>query len=368
MSLRPLVLLTALALAACRDDGVAVRPQLVRVEAPASGASVLAPAAPRAVGASANWSSDVIIERFEVPIRGVALVTSPTGGGANIYQCGAASNDGCLVDVAGTALADLLHAGDASIAPGTYAGLQVYTCGGEGAYTAYLQASVVLGGRTWYTKAAGVLDTVGPSERTPLHYSGCARTYVLADPLVLTAGMASGGAPVTFRMYVDLRDIAWGSLGTTGDGAAWLPSGCSVATPPGMPPAPAMRPFICTGYPDVVASVGEAMPVVERYRVDGAATIGLLFTAAGDQPIGGYTRRYYVEGAPYNPPFSADIPVRDLRKNADGTLYVSTFGGSNGLPTTPGRFEAATFQRATHVGPFNADGAPHGTYSAVRLP
>ncbi|MBI3789804.1 MAG: hypothetical protein HY275_02865 [Gemmatimonadetes bacterium] len=374
----PLALLLLAVVSACTDDGLKVRPQLVRVAAGAPGASlVVAGGAPRAIaGPGGAWSSAVTIESFEVPLRGVTIAASMNSGGARLYACSADTNDGCLVDVAGTAFADLLRAHDVSVPAGTFNVVQVETCHAEGQYTAYLKGSVVLAGKTWYTRSSGVLDTVGPSQRTALLYQGCARTYPLAQPLDLRAAAASAGSAtgsstaggvVTFRMYIDLRDIAWGALGLPTDGAAWLPGGCSTTVRPGTP-GTAQVPFVCTGYPDIIATVGEQLPVVERYRIDGASTIGLLFTADTDHPLGGYTRRFYVENTAYAPDFSADIPVRDLRKNADGTLYLSTYGGSDGLPTTPGRFQASAFQRTTHVGSYSTDGSPAGSYSAVRLP
>jgi len=381
--MRRLVPLVFLVLAAaCRDGGRLVRPQLVRVS-PTGGVAQFASAVAlphstaNTVGGGA-WSSAFNIESFRVPLRGVVLADSNTTRGAQLYECSAGTNDGCLVELTGSALTDLLRARSVSVPSGVFHIIRVETCGSEGSYTSYLRGNVVLGGKTWYTKASGVLDTVGPSEPSPIRYQGCARIYSLAEAVDYstsgTSGTSAGSGStgpadsvVTFRMYVDLRDIAWASLGGPTDGNAWLPSGCSTSTAfAGAGAAP--RPFVCTGYPDIAATIGDALPNVERYRINDYATIGLLFTASSDLPIGGYTRRFFTEGTPYSPSFSADVPVRDLRKNGDGTLYLSTFGGSDGLPTTPGRFQVNAFQRASHSGTFSADGVPGWNYTAVRLP
>ena len=357
------------ALGGCTDatgpgigHGAAVRAQLYRLPGgtPASGLR----AAPRVEAASPSgppWSSNLSITSFQVPIRSVWLVDS-TGGGPEIYRCAAGSNDGCLVDLAGPALQDLLGAAPTTVSQGTYTAIAVATCMDETTYQALLTATVPVGGVTYGTSAASALDTAA-AEPVRLTYHGCVRRYQLAAPLVIGD---SAGAPVSVKLYFDIRDVAWASPGSADPygpasvQAAWLPSGCSGPNP-GLSTVAA--PFVCAGYPDVAATVDTLVPVVERYRINGGATIGLIFQASSGAFIGGYTRRWFVEGAPSDPGFIADVPVERLVPNGDGSYLLDTWDGV----MAGSWFSAPAFRRESHSGTaINAAGQTFG-YAAVRL-
>jgi hypothetical protein len=96
-----------------------------------------------------------------------------------------------------------------------------------------------------------------------------------------------------------------------------------------------------------------------------------LFFSADDLPVGGYARPYYEEGVTSALEFGALMPIRDFRKNTDGTLFLAEFGsGERGEIGSD--FQAESFQRATHEGAYTGrhpatHAATSGTYHAVRL-
>jgi hypothetical protein len=357
-----LIVTATIALAACGSTGPSgsqrIRPELIRV---AGQAGLVSPNGGRLAGSpgAPYWSSDLSISSFRVPIREIVLQDSASSRWETIYHCAAASNDGCLVELAGNALEDLLAARAVTVPAGDYVGLNIQTCSDEGVYTGYLTGTVSLAGQTWYTRTLAVLDTTGPAEPVAVVYSGCGRNYQL--PRMLSVADTAGSV-LTFRMYFDLRDIAWAALGTQETAGAWLPGGCAGDRPD----ATHTQPFLCTGYPDVAGLMDAQAPVEERYRINGGATFGLFFTASGDEPLTGYTRRFFTEGVGSNPGFNADTPIWHFADNGDGTYLLESYGG---LPDwhVP-YFSAPAFRRADHSGNFTTANGPGGTYSAVRLP
>jgi hypothetical protein len=342
--------------------GATVRAQLIRLQG--SGASASAPAGIRVSGSPPvsgyAWSSAVTIDAFRVPIRAIVLRSGNTS--AEVYRCAADTNDGCLVDLAGPALQDLLGATPATVRAGTYTAIEIYTCGEEGSYHGFLTGSVALAGSSWVTRVAGVLDSIGTAEPVQLEYSGCARSYPLPSPLVIGD---SAGAPVALKLYFDMRDLAWASLGANETAGGWIPGGCAGPRPGS---SPAVAPFLCTGYPDVAGVVDSLVPTVERYRINEGATIGLIFKASTGEFVGGFSRRYFEHGVASNPGFNADTPVNEWVANGDGTYLLSTFGGSGPGGMAVGHyFSAPAFQRADHSGTATPSSGVPFTYVAVRI-
>jgi hypothetical protein len=372
---RSLAALALMILAACADGtgpghGAAVRAQLIRLPGAAAAAATGPARVPASSSSSWAWSSALNIASFRIPIRGIVLnrdtgsaPTNDAGSSATVYECPAASNDGCLVDLAGPALQDLLGAAATSIHAGTYTEIDIMTCGpGDSLYHAYLSGTVSLGGRTWTTRTAGVLDTTGAAQPVTLDYHGCGRRYTLPTPLVIGDTL---GAAVAIKLYFDIRDLAWASLGTSETAAGWLPGGCAGPRPDALA---SPVPFLCTGYPDVAAVLDDAVPVIERYRINNAATIGLIFRASGGEFVGGFTRRYFEEGTAANPGFNADTPVQDLIDHGDGTYLLASYGGGG-----PGGVAVAhyltmpSFRRANHSGTATAWSGVPFSYAATRI-
>jgi hypothetical protein len=344
------------------ETGPTIQARLLRLPASAAGAFGMAAPTEGARASAApspyTWSSAVSIDEFRSPIRGIALQGADRT--VTIYDCQADTNDDCLVDLAGPALQDLLAAEPVAVPPGTYDQVQIYTCRDEGGYAAYLTGTVTLDGDDYVTRAAGVLDTGAVAEPVRIEYAGCGRTYVLPAPLVIED---TAGAPIDFKLYFDIRDLAWASLGGDETAAAWLPGGCAGPRPEGG----ANLPFLCTGYPDVAGVVDSLTPVIERYRLNGGATLGLIFQAAGPF-VGGFTRRYFESGLAANPGFNADTPVQDWADNGDGTYQLATFGGTGPGGAPVGHYlTIAAFRRASHSGSATDSQGNVFAYDAVRI-
>lgn len=350
--------------------GVQVKPELVRAEGKATPKT----AAPKTASASAatsdpdlHWSSGVAITSLKVPIKQISLHNAAFDHEADIYIC-SGSNDACQVEMAGTAFQDALNATSRRVEMGQYDYVFIKTCeDSEGAYHTAVTGSVTLDGKTWYTNTASVLDTAGPAAPVSITSNGCGRTYALPHPLRITDTV---GATVDFKLYFDIQDLAYAALGSRKTGQAWTPGNCTGDRPTDS--AAVSPPFLCIGYPDVSGIIDAAPAVLERYRVNGGATVGLFFTA-DDLPIGGYTRNFFTEGLRSDPGFPAIMALRDVHKNSDGTLYVDGFGPPpHAYDADKSVFRAPSFQRANHSGTFTS--TAEGTfetgshdYDAVRL-
>src|SRR3954470_16741296 len=187
---------------------------------------------------------------------------------------------------------------------GQYDYVFVKTCeDSEGSYRTAVTGSVELDGKTWYTRPGSVLDTVGPAAAVAITSNGCGRTYALPHPVRITDSL---GATVDFKLYFDIQELAYAALGTPKTGQAWTPGNCAGDRPSEMDPT--SPPFLCIGYPDVSGIIDTASAVLERYRINGGATMGLFF-AADDSPIGGYTRPFFTEGVLADPGFRAIMPL-----------------------------------------------------------
>jgi hypothetical protein len=351
------------------DDGkrgVQVKPELIRAGAvDVVGKRSAAPVA--VTDPDLHWSSDVSITSLKVSIRQISLHNAAFDHEADIYVC-SGSGDACQVEMAGTAFQDALNASPRMVEMGQYDYVFVKTCeDSEGEYHTAMTGSVMLDGKTWYTNPASVLDTVGPAAPVSITSSGCGRTYALPRPLRITDSL---GSAVDFKLYFDIQNIAYAALGSHKTATAWTPGNCAGDHP--SETGEASGPFVCIGYPDVSGIIDTANAVVERYRVNGGATVGLFFTA-DDIPMGGYTRYFFTEGVLTEPGFMPVMPLRDVHKNSDGTLYVDGFGpAGHAYETDKSVFRVANFQRTDHSGTFTSttetplETTSHD-YEAVRL-
>jgi hypothetical protein len=343
-----LALWAGIGIAGCSDPShsARIRAELVRLPGSASAA----PASVRLPGPTGSlvrpWSSLLNISSLRGPVKKV-LINGPVQT-IEVYRCPGAHADDCLVELNSPALQDLLNTAPIVIVPGTYDHVRIEYCDFEMGYRAYLAGSVVIGGTTYYTRTAGNLGAVGPAEPVPLAYNGCVSEYAIATPLVVADTIV---APIVLRLYFDIRDIGYASLAdpTT---TPLYGFGCTPVVPPGT------APFVCAAYPSIAAVEGLDLPVVERYRVNGGATIGLLFEAGTDRFVGGYFRRYVDEDRAWSPLFTPDSFVESLTANSDGSYQIHQVDGA----TFP------AFRRATHSGTATRHDGVSFAYSALRLP
>lgn len=366
------LLFTASLLAGClfggeggSSRGVKVKPEILRV-GNMGAAKVAASRAPVPPAADPAWSSALSITTFKVPVKRISLHNGSFTKSADLYSCAGEAGE-CDVEAAGAAFENELNAAAVTVERGEYRYLFVKSCeDSEGEYRGSLTATVDLGGRAWHTHPTAVLDSAGPARPLFIRVKGCGRTYALPQPLRISDSL---GSQVSFRMYFDLEELAYAALGSRATARAWTPGNCAGDRPAETDAAG--PPFLCIGYPELSGIVDTAPVALERYRVNGGATLGLFFTGASDLPVGGYLRRYYREGATLDPGFPAARPLRELSRNADGTLSLAAFGGGpTGLEGSAFRVEA--FRRASHSGSYtslpDSAGVPtSGSYSASRL-
>jgi hypothetical protein len=274
----------------------------------------------------------------------------------------------CQVEAAGKAFQNELEAAPRVVPPGEYRYVFVKACAeGETEASASLTATVTLDGKAWHTHPTAILDTAGSERPLFLKSKSCGRTYALPQPLRISEAL---GEQVSFKLYFDLEELAYAALGSRQTAKAWTPDNCAGPRPAETDAA--SPPFVCIGYPELSGILDAAPVTLERYRINGGATLGLFFTGGTGLPVGGYTRRYYREGATLDPGFQAVLPLRDLSLNADGTLSLAAFGG--GVTGNEGsEFQVAAFRRETHGGSFigmpdSLGNRVTGSYSAVRLP
>lgn len=359
-------MLTAAALmAGCLSDGgkdggggkVMVKAELIKSK---TGASALTKKSAAAVGAP-HWTSDARILSYRIPIRRMMVHNADGSMNSGIYEC-TGSLDSCTVELNGPALEDLLGAAPVNVNQGTYDNVDILTCfTPDTGYTAWVTAEVTLDGVTRYTHPTEVLSTTGPAQPLGINYTGCGRTYNLPTPLVVTD---SAGALIPFRLFFDIQDLVWASLGESETSRAWAPGNC---TGPGPHPGSAGvgMPYVCAGYPDVVGTTDVVEPKLERYYLNGGGIIGVYTSGSNDRFIGGYSRRFLKEGAPDSTGFEAVTPVKTFEANGDGTYTLELWGGYPDL-TIP-YFRAPQFRREAHSGPYTAARAPGGTYQAVTV-
>jgi hypothetical protein len=294
------------------------------------------------------WSSLLNITSLRGPITQID-VRSP-GQVITAYLCPGSRSDDCLVELNGPALQDLLSTAAVTVFPGVYDTVSVIYCGiGETGYHSYLTGDVSIGGTQYFTRATGNLGTTGPAEPVALDYAGCVQAYAISPPLVVTDTVS---IPILLRLYFDIRDLGYASLGDPATNVLYGHSGCTPVVTLGV------TPFVCAAYPSVSAVEGTVPPVVERYRVNGGATIGLMFEAGTDRFVGGYFRRYAVEDQAWNPLFFPDSFVESLILNPDGSYELRQVGGAI--------FPA--FRRADHSGTAIGEHGLSFGYTAVRLP
>jgi hypothetical protein len=336
-------------LAACggvtdsNPSGVQMRPELLRLATPSPSLSAHA--------GSAAAPSTVTLQSFRIPVREISLRGSADTSGTEIYRC--MSGD-CLIDMTGPALSNLLVAASVRVSAGEYDYMRIRTCeAGQEGYTVTARASAVIEGMTYSTRASGGMQAGGNAENVSLAFSGCDRLLALPQQVVVPQQAA---APIILRLYFDLDAIAWAAAGAPGN---WPAVGCSVPLA-----GVANSAYICAAYPDVGASVGGQPPVLERYRINDGATLGLYFLQGSGQPIGGYARYAFVGELSGDPGFVPGYPLQGLGAGPDGRLRIS-FGNEPGIGIPS--MVMAFFQRDSHQGQMLVHPGGWRSYQAVRL-
>ncbi len=343
-----LVLSASVVLAACGggSSDVSVHAELVRLGGNASASPIVQTGPAATPPGTIPWTSQVSLSSLKSPITRIEIRGSGTSD-APLYECSGLVADDCLVELNGPELSTLLSTDPVSVPVGTYDQVVVSYCGNaETEWNAYLTGTTTIGGVGYVTQTAGNLAPTGTPQPVPVRFHGCGAAFDIVPALVVSDTIA---IPVVLRLYFDIRDIAYAALADPTTAEAGGGINCT--------PAAATDPFVCAAYTTIVAVPGTSPPAVERYRVNDAATVGLMFELGSGRFVGGYFRRFYVEDMPWDPKFTPDSFVESLVDNGDGTYTLTQVGGA----------VFPHWVRGDHTGSGNDRGTPF-TYSAVRLP
>ncbi|HSY20784.1 MAG TPA: hypothetical protein VK841_01640, partial [Polyangiaceae bacterium] len=310
----------------------------------------------------------------------LADATLPSGSGdASLGDASDASQAGdpCWVDMADNAALSALFAAPANVPPGTYNAIVVNSCSVEGSYQALLKGSVSYGGTTYYTTPSPTVLTTSQTEEdyVAVAFQGCSTAVMLAQPLTVQAGDT-----LTISAFFTLDGIAW----LIPDAPPGL-GGCAAG--------PSSAPNVCSGLPELVASVGTVTPNLSTFLVtedpsdlDASKAGGAVLLLTDDGvPFSGFLRRVYSPTA-LVPSVTYDVPLRSVVPNqGDAGLVAAPDGGDGGglgLPpppvytvtsygdpaTDPTQFRVRfpEFLMTTHSGIFEtANGASMVNYRAV---
>jgi hypothetical protein len=300
------------------------------------------------------WTSQVNVTSVQIPITEIRLI--PVSGDApGLYVCPAPTAEGCLVELNGPALQNLLGTAPVAVNVGTYDRVAIQYCKEPviTGYRLFATGTAIIGGATYYTRTTGTLGTTGPAEPVFIDFTGCTSEYPISPPLVIADSLV---AILELRLYFDMFNIATAVLPSPQADNIFVGGPCTARPVPGTP-------FVCVSSAVPIAVVGTTPPVIEHYRVNDGATIGLVFDAGTDLWYGGYVRRFMVEDQPWNLTLGEAF-FASLTSNGDGTYRLVQTGSTFGSIGTV--FSA--WRRATHAGTITYVGGSTAPYSAVRLP
>ena len=343
IGLAPLVLLSGCGIFG-PESNTQVRAELLRLPGESATAALsTAASAPSLAPPPAGITSDVTVSSLRIPITLVEL-RGPGEDGVQLYQCVPGGDEDCLVELNGPALENLIATSEVTVSPGTYDEVVVGYCSGTGQveWDALMTAEARFDGTTYYSRTALGLDDTGPAEAVALPTHGCGSGFPIEPVLTVDADTE---ATVVLRLYFDIRDIAYGGS----DSPSNHGFSCSPLSAP-------TDPYLCTAYPTVVATYDGLLPVVERYRINSSATLGLNFQASTGAFIEAYVRRYFTPGEPWNPGFTPDAFFSTFVDNGDGTYRLERDD-----VTFP------NFRRETHSGTMNTTDLGPVPYTAVLL-
>lgn len=339
-----------------------------------------------------TYSSDVTITSLKYPIASIGLsdppvlsgsVTSTASGNTNfnVYECTATTVAGCMVDLKGTALQNLIKSTVGVQAKmGSFTQINVSMCPGTtvAADTYFLvTGEVTISGVKYYTNTTSGLSATGPAQEVKVtNGGGCSSVSYLASALVIgesdvtvsddvTKASSSEGGTTTekkpdggklkgnidLRLYFDLANAAYGSGGTSNAGAAKPSNNCFGAS--------AQAPYICVNFPKIIGTLDSTTPTITRMLINSYTIFG-FYTGGSTVPFGAYQRVYY------NQTFTGTMPETLLgpdftkaEKNADGTFKIRTMNDGR-------YFYFDTFKFETHTSTFNKTGTTTA-YTATKL-
>lgn len=327
-------------------------------------------------------TTDVNILSFKYPIASISISESDgttTASGANsfaAYTCDKTTVDGCMVELTGNALENLLvNAKGVTAKVGTFNAVSIGMCPeGVNASDTYftLKAEVMISGVQYYTHATSGLSIDGPAVDIKIpNKGGCGSVSYLPDPLVITADGLEPHKDVTMtatepvdtttgkikgdvkvNLYFDLTQAALASGGITNTGAGVPTNNCLAES--------AQKPYICVNFPKVIGTLDSKSPTVTRMVLNND-TIWAFYKGTSAVPFGAYQRSYR-DAKIYTGAVETTFMGPDFKKpvlNTDGTYTIETYND--------GRYmKASAFKLENHSGKIDKTGTMVD-YTAVKL-
>ena len=322
-----------------------------------------------------SWTSKLTIESLQIPIAFISVdgarncngdksCESDTGF-KKIYSCPSSNVEDCYVELNSTALQDLTAASATKVYPGTYNKVQIEKClttnGTTSGYTGRIKASVVLNGITYYTDPDTILSTTAPAKTIAIDFVGCGNGYVLDEPATVKEGEG-----IDIQLYFELEHVARVVLGSvvdnfssSADSSHWELGSCIYKDSYGS---------FCLSYLDIVGTIDNAAPKIERYLLNNSLFLSIVFNSKGS-PVGGFQRVYYAAGEDPERTCNADGPL-SFSTNADGSLKVlfgvdwaKSVSAENGNGFT----FIDSFSRQDHSGTYTCTKSTNVTYTAKAL-
>ena len=323
------------------------------------------------------------ISLSDVPITSGTVTASATGTTSfNVYECATQTLAGCMVELTGTELQNLIKptAGvQAKIGTFTQASINLCPTGTVASDTYFLvTGTAVINGVTYYTNATSGLSATAPAQEVKItNAGGCSSLSYLNSPLVIGANDVTVGDDVAsasstegtttttkkpeggklkgnldLRLYFDLANAAYASGGSSNTATSKPSNNCFGSS--------GSTPYICVNFPKIIGTLDSAAPTLTKLIVDSYTIFGFYF-GSSELPFGAYQRSYY------NTTFTGNIPenllgpdFQKFEKNADGTFKVRTYN-------VDGRYYYFDkFRFATHTGTFSKNGTDTA-YTATKL-
>jgi len=329
-----------------------------------------------------SHTSAITLSSYRSPLFSVDLVRADGAGGVNLYECAGQSNEECMVDMLTPPSTNILAGISTEVyaEPGIYDRVSVSLCppseGPETGTPFKVSGQFDMDGQTFYTTSDGKLSTTGPAEEATISIVGCRFVSELQTPFEVVmpaqpdAGMLAdagtvvidpvANAVIDLKLFYNLDSLLTGikDFPIPGpDGFGSFGPECASQDPVEGEPQYAL----CTDYPIVSGTLDTGEPILERYRLDNAVTIGIFATSSG-YPFGAYIRSFFVEGVENTwtdgMGHYAGINLGSLEVHDDGTVTVT---GSD-----PSAFTADHFSRESHSGTLTLFGQPKA-YTATKL-
>ena len=370
---------------------VVIQPQLLRIQAENFAAPVnTSGLSLTALGATRTTVVD--IKSLKYPIGSIGISGEPPAGQTAsasgndafaIYECEANSNDGCLVELTGEALTNLLaNAPTREARVGTYSQVNIGPCFKDGKsedVRVKLTAEAIIDGVVYYTNAASGLSVTGPAEEVTFSpRSGCNSARFLTKNIIITEdsfltkerpvegedakeAVTSGELKeqLDLKLYFDLANAVI-AAGPSSDPNASMETAsgdfCKGLTS-------RVNPYVCLNFPEIVGTVDSGTPTLTRMLIN-TSTIWGFYSNSDGVPFGAYQRGYYngFYNSSNEPGFLVGSFFSRFQVNADKSISFQQYDDGQNR-----HLKVSNFLLSDHSGTMTRGASETIDYTAVKL-